>query len=144
MVTILISAAFRGAALITRRRFFECGYPKVRRLFETRHLLEEIRYGACFERGVPWHSGKYRVWIHLEMPIWYDNNITVKCTVQISTHNKIWPIWTNGCVFVCELLGCGFESRWNHLNVFYCKNYFYFRETFIRWNLLDENFYIAC
>ena len=40
MVTILISAAFRGAALIRRealtrgRRLFECGYPKVRRLLE--------------------------------------------------------------------------------------------------------------
>ena len=49
MVTILISAAFRGAALIRgealirARRLVQCGYPKVRRLFEARRLLEEMR-----------------------------------------------------------------------------------------------------
>ena len=42
IVTILNSAAFRGAALIRARRLFQCGYPKVRPLFETRCLLEEI------------------------------------------------------------------------------------------------------
>ena len=46
MVIILISAAFGGAALIRgkalgkRRRLFQCGYPKVRR------LLEEIQYAS--------------------------------------------------------------------------------------------------
>ena len=40
IVTILISAVFRGAALIRGealirgRRLFQCGYPKVRRLLE--------------------------------------------------------------------------------------------------------------
>ena len=32
IVTILISAVFRGVALITGRHLFQCGYPKVRRL----------------------------------------------------------------------------------------------------------------
>ena len=50
MVTILISAAFRGAVLIRGgesirgRRLFQCGNPKVQRLFETWRLLEEICY----------------------------------------------------------------------------------------------------
>ena len=30
---------------------------------------------ACFEQGVPWDSGKYRVWIHSEMRTWHDGNI---------------------------------------------------------------------
>ena len=25
-----------------------------------------FRFRACFEQGVPWHSGNYRVWIHSE------------------------------------------------------------------------------
>ena len=33
------------------------------------------RYRACFEEGVPWHSGNYRVYIHSEMRTWHDNNI---------------------------------------------------------------------
>ena len=56
IVTILIIATFRGAALIREkalirgRLLFQCGYPKVwcllegGHLFETRRLLEEIRY----------------------------------------------------------------------------------------------------
>ena len=34
-----------------------------------------FRYRACFEEGVPWHSGNYRVYIHSEMRTWHDNNI---------------------------------------------------------------------
>ena len=34
-----------------------------------------FRYCACFEQGVPWHSGKYGVWIHCEMRTWHDKNI---------------------------------------------------------------------
>ena len=30
---------------------------------------------ACFEQGVPWHSGKYRVWIHSEKRTWHDKNM---------------------------------------------------------------------
>ena len=50
--TVLMSAVFRGAALIggealiRGRRFFQCGYPKVRCLFEAQCLLEEIRYAT--------------------------------------------------------------------------------------------------
>ena len=48
LVTFLIRAAFRGAALIRGealikgRRLFQCGYLKVRR------LLEEIRYSFVY------------------------------------------------------------------------------------------------
>ena len=42
IVTILITAAFRCAALI--RGEAKGGYPKVQRLFEALRLLEEIRY----------------------------------------------------------------------------------------------------
>ena len=48
--SILKSAAFRGVALIRGealirgRRLFQCGYPRMWRLFETRCILEEIRY----------------------------------------------------------------------------------------------------
>ena len=34
-----------------------------------------FRFHACFEQGVPWHSGNYRVWIHSETRTWHDNNI---------------------------------------------------------------------
>ena len=36
-------------------------------------------------------------------------------TDKHSQHSSImWPVWLNGCVFVYELSGCGFESRCSH------------------------------
>ena len=65
MATALVSAAFIGAALIRLealirgRYLFQCGYPKARRLFEDRRLLERIRYviksheaTMAFQRGM--------------------------------------------------------------------------------------------
>ena len=34
-----------------------------------------LTYGACFEQGVPEHSGKYRVWIDSKTRTWHDKNI---------------------------------------------------------------------
>ena len=39
----------------------------------TIHL--NFRYRACFEEGILWHSGNYRVHIHSEMCTWHDSNI---------------------------------------------------------------------
>ena len=50
VVTILISTEFKGTVLIREETFikerhlFQCGCPKVQRLFEAWPLLEEIRY----------------------------------------------------------------------------------------------------
>ena len=59
METIPISSTFsgvaliRGEALIRGRRLFQCGYPKVRRLFENPRLLEEMRYLIVY-----WYTNK--------------------------------------------------------------------------------------
>ena len=41
--------------------------------FESR--CSHIRYRACFEQGVPWHSRNYRGRIHSETRTWHDKNI---------------------------------------------------------------------
>ena len=43
--------------------------------FESRCSHLNFRFCACFEQGVPWHSGNYRVWIHSETRTWHDKNI---------------------------------------------------------------------
>ena len=43
--------------------------------FESRCSHLNFRFRACFEQGVPWHSGNYRVWIHSETRTWHDKNI---------------------------------------------------------------------
>ena len=35
--------------------------------FDSRCIYLNLIYRACFEQGVPWHSDKYRVWIHSQM-----------------------------------------------------------------------------
>ena len=53
MVTILISATFRSAALIREealireRHLFQCGHPNERCLIQVQLLLEEIWYMNC-------------------------------------------------------------------------------------------------
>ena len=34
-----------------------------------------FRFRDCFQLGVPWHSGNYRVWIHSNTRTWHDKNI---------------------------------------------------------------------
>ena len=53
---VTISVAFKGAALIRGRRFFQCGYPRVRRLLEGGAYLRPGVYqrkcGICFTFSV--------------------------------------------------------------------------------------------
>ena len=43
--------------------------------FESSCSHLNFRFRACFEQGVPWHSGNYIVWIHSEMHTWHDKNM---------------------------------------------------------------------
>ena len=43
--------------------------------FMSRCSRLNFKFRACFEQGVPWHSGIYRLWIHSEMRTWHDNNM---------------------------------------------------------------------
>ena len=43
--------------------------------FNSRCSPINIRYRACFEQGVPSHSGNYIVWIHSETGTWHDNKL---------------------------------------------------------------------
>ena len=43
--------------------------------FESSCSHLNFRFCACFEQGVPWHLGNYRVWIHSETSTWHDKNI---------------------------------------------------------------------
>ena len=43
--------------------------------FESSCSHLNFRFRTCFEQGVPWHSGNYRVWFHSETCTWHDKNI---------------------------------------------------------------------
>ena len=51
------------------------------------HLI--FRYHACFEQGVPWHSGNYRVWIHSETRTWHNKNIKLIANLHDKTEYVI-------------------------------------------------------
>ena len=50
----------------THNHLNDCG-------FKSRCSHLNFRFCACFEQGVPWHSGNNRVWIHSETRTWHDN-----------------------------------------------------------------------
>ena len=43
--------------------------------FESSCSHLNLRFRTCFEQGVPWHSGTYRVSIYSETLTWHDKNI---------------------------------------------------------------------
>ena len=46
--------------------------------FESSCSHLNLRFRNCFEQGVPWHSGNYRMWIHSETRTLHDKNIQSK------------------------------------------------------------------
>ena len=67
--------------------------------FESRCNHLNFRFHACFEQGVPWHSGNYRIWIHSETRTWHDKNIqSVKVGLElILLTSQIW-LHANFCL----------------------------------------------
>ena len=43
--------------------------------FESHCIYVNFRYYPCFEKGVPWHSGNYRMSVHSETHTWHDKDI---------------------------------------------------------------------
>ena len=60
--------------------------------FESRCSHLNLKYRACFEQGVPWHSGKYRVWIHSQTRTWHDKNI--QSGEQMLQNIHFFSYWT--------------------------------------------------
>ena len=82
-----------------------------------------FRFPACFEQGVLWHSGNYRVWIHSEKCTWHDNNIQswVSCfinaitvTITVIVQDWRWLIYA-----LCNFLLCN-----NMLHVFRSNHHY--------------------
>ena len=73
--------------------------------FESRCSHLNFRFHACFEQGVPWHSGNYRVWIHSETRTWHDKNIQYSPISSLSIFRKIFE-----------------KYRYNRIYSFLCKH----------------------
>ena len=83
-----------------------------------------FRFWVCFEQGVPWNSGNYRVWIHSETCMWHDKNIqSHKCTFIFHilvlfaclgglsrTVPSKSPPWRNAVLILIELIGNFFDD----------------------------------
>ena len=66
-----------------------------------------FRYRASFEQGVPWHLGKYRVWIHSEMRTWHDKNIQSN-----PPYREVLTTQLNHLVSLALYLSVRFWSKW--------------------------------
>ena len=63
----------------------ECGSG-----FESSCSHFTFRFRTCFEQGVPWHSGNYRVWIHSETRTWHDKNIQSQNILWNNSSIQMW------------------------------------------------------
>ena len=57
--------------------------------FESSCSHLNFRLRACFEQGVLWYLGNYRVWIHSEASKWHDKNIQSRYFVRKGTQTII-------------------------------------------------------
>ena len=86
--------------------------------FESRCSHLNFRFRACFEQGVPWHSGNYRVWIHSETRTWHDKNIQLKF---LFLHNSL-IFFVIICMFIMRkkiYLRLHSVEQWSQRNVYY-------------------------
>ena len=73
--------------------------------FESSCSHLNFRFGACFEQGVPWHSGNYRVLIHSAIRKWHDKNI------QSIRASICWLIFKYGWAqYACFHIICIFRN----------------------------------
>ena len=56
--------------------------------FESHCSRSNFRFRVCFEQGVPWHSGNYKVWIHSETRSRQDKNIQSVCV--LFSNIEVW------------------------------------------------------
>ena len=75
--------------------------------FESRcsHLI--FRYGACFEQGVNWHSGNWRVWIQSKTRTWHDKNIQSN-----APDKKVLTTQLNHLASLATWLSVSLRSKW--------------------------------
>ena len=66
-----------------------------------------FRYCACFEQAVPWHSCKYRVWIHSEMHTWMTRTYS-----QSHCTDKLLTIQLNHLVSLAKWLSVCLQTKW--------------------------------
>ena len=69
--------------------------------FESRCTRLNFRYRTCFEQGVPWHSGNYRVCIHSETRTWRNENIQSD-SFNLKTHE--WQFWGEPLVTIDDII----------------------------------------
>ena len=79
--------------------------------FESSCSHLNFRFRACFEQGVPWHAGSYKVWIHPETRTWHDKNLLAKLNFE----GTIPDLVDNG-----KILSDG-NNKVNALNMFFKK-----------------------
>ena len=104
--------------------------------FESRCSHLNFRFCACFEKGVPWHSGNYWEWIHSETRTWHDKKIQLntwcvvicfrKITTTIFAHYNPWflPLFnsilpSHYYYFVWDILNHNFNTRIFHFKLIY-------------------------
>ena len=79
-----------------------------------------FRFRACFQQGVPWHSGNYRVRIHSETRTWHDKNIQSVIILLF-----IWYWWKAKLEYqspITMILKCRMILNWNWI-VAYSANW---------------------
>ena len=75
--------------------------------FESRYSHLNCRSRACFEQGVPWHSGNYRVWTHSETRTWHYKDIQSN-----APYRKVLTTLFNYSVSLAKWMSACLRTKW--------------------------------
>ena len=74
-----------------------------------------FRFRACFEQGVPWHSGNYRVWIHSETAYvtWQEHTVWFAYSVLLLFFSSFFlqHSYLSCCLPPVSLGTCSYQCR---------------------------------
>ena len=82
------------------------------RWIESHCSLLILRYGVCFEQGVPWHSRTYRVCIHSETHTWSDKNIQIN-----ALYREVITTQVNHLANFAKWLSVSLKAKWSWVGV---------------------------
>ena len=71
-----------------------------------------FRFRACLTQEIPWHSGKYTMWIHSETPTWHDKNIQLN-----APYRQVLTFQLNHLVSLAKWLSVPLRTKWLHVRV---------------------------
>ena len=95
----ICQSSFKWLQLDSNREPPKLSVPLSREPLRLSVRLRTKWFGACFDEGVAWHSGNYRVWIHSDTRTWHGKNIQSNLRIMFHFSIQCLLIFNHSIIF---------------------------------------------